>query len=63
MVAECDRGGRGCEPIQPLGVEHRGRVPHAPHRKRKHADDPGGHAEPPAVVARFQPIRAQPGHI
>lgn len=63
MVAECDRRGRGCEPIQPLGVEHRGRVPYAAHREREHADDSSGHLEPPPVVAGLQPVRAQPGHI
>lgn len=44
-------------------MEHRGRRAHAAHSERQHADHPRRDAEPAAVVARLQPVRAQPGHL
>lgn len=60
---ELDRGGADYELIQLLGVEHSRRVADAAHCKRQHADDTCGDAEPTVIVARLQPVRAQPGHI
>lgn len=60
---EHDRGEDEYERVQPLGMEHRGRLADAADREREHANDPGGDHEPEALVTRLQPVRAQPGRI
>lgn len=60
---ERDRGEGEFERLQPLGMEHRGRLTDAADREREYADDTGGDHESTVVVARVQPVRAQPGHI
>lgn len=62
-MAERDRGGGECEPLQLLGMEHRGRVTDATDSEWEHADDPSSDTEPSAFIARVQSVRAQLGHI